>query len=155
MKITIKEFCDKYGAHGERTKFAIENCKTMTEVWNTCKPELLVWIFSKVFDDKACRLFAVWCAMNVSHVMRDERSVDVIKISERFANGKASNNELFNAYLLTKDLVAADTAIKNASRSALITAYDSANIVDGTAYHRVRNAQAKYIRKNHKCPFED
>ena len=44
--------------------------------------------------DKEWRLFAVWCARQVEHLMTDQRSKDALSIAERHANGEASDKEL-------------------------------------------------------------
>lgn len=44
--------------------------------------------------DKEIRLFAVWCARQVQHLMTDERSLAALDVAERFANGEASGEEL-------------------------------------------------------------
>jgi len=44
--------------------------------------------------DKEWRLFAVWCARQVKHLMTDPRSVAALDIAERFANGEATTREL-------------------------------------------------------------
>lgn len=44
--------------------------------------------------DREIRLFAVWCARQVQHLMRDQRSLDAIDVAERYANGLASDDEL-------------------------------------------------------------
>jgi len=38
---------------------------------------------------KEIRLFAVWCARQVQHLMTDPRSIAALDIAERFANGDA------------------------------------------------------------------
>lgn len=43
---------------------------------------------------KEWRLFAVWCAVQVKHLMEDKRSLDAFEVAERYANGKATKNEL-------------------------------------------------------------
>lgn len=40
------------------------------------------------------RLFAVWCARRVQHLMKDQRSIDVIDVAERYASGEATDAEL-------------------------------------------------------------
>jgi hypothetical protein len=40
------------------------------------------------------RLFAVWCARQVQHLITDHRSIDALDVAERFANGQATVNEL-------------------------------------------------------------
>ena len=44
--------------------------------------------------DREIRLFAVWCARQVQHLMTDPRSIAALDVSERFANGVASTEEL-------------------------------------------------------------
>lgn len=44
--------------------------------------------------DKEWRLFAIWCARQVQHLMTDKRSIDALDVAERFANGRATAQEL-------------------------------------------------------------
>ena len=44
--------------------------------------------------DKEWRLFAVWCARQVRHLMKDSRSLNALDVAERFANGLATEDEL-------------------------------------------------------------
>ena len=44
--------------------------------------------------DKEWRLYAVWCARQVQHLMTDPRSITAIDVAERFANGEATQAEL-------------------------------------------------------------
>ncbi len=39
------------------------------------------------------RLFAVWCARQVQHLMTDPRSIAALDIAERFSNGEATDAE--------------------------------------------------------------
>jgi len=47
--------------------------------------------------DKEKRLYAVWCARQVQHLMKDERSIKALDVAERYANGEASDEELKDA----------------------------------------------------------
>jgi len=49
--------------------------------------------------DRELRLFAIWCARQVQHLMTDQRSVDVLDVAERFANGEATSEELDAAWV--------------------------------------------------------
>ena len=47
--------------------------------------------------DKQWRLFAVWCAREVQHLLSDKPSLDAINVSEKFANGLVTKKELEEA----------------------------------------------------------
>ena len=47
--------------------------------------------------DREIRLYGVWCARQVQHLMTDARSIEALNISERFANGLATIEELRSA----------------------------------------------------------
>ena len=47
--------------------------------------------------EKDVRLFAVWCARQVQHLMADPRSIAALEVAERFANGAATSDELATA----------------------------------------------------------
>ena len=47
--------------------------------------------------DKKIRMYAVWCARQVQHLMTDQRSVAALDVAERFANGEATPVELYAA----------------------------------------------------------
>ena len=44
--------------------------------------------------DREIRLFAVWCARQVQHLLTDQRSLDALDVAERYANGQATEVEL-------------------------------------------------------------
>jgi hypothetical protein len=44
--------------------------------------------------DKEIRLYAVWCARRVQHLMTDPRSVAALDVAERHARNEASDKEL-------------------------------------------------------------
>ena len=72
-----------------------------------------LWCLRAVYDhDKEIRLFAVWCARQVQHLMTDQRSVVALDVAERFANGDATKEELDAAR------AAAWNAAEGAARSA-------------------------------------
>ena len=54
-----------------------------------------LWCLRAVSDcDKEIRLYAVWCARQVEHLMTDERSKNALVVAERHANGEATDAEL-------------------------------------------------------------
>lgn len=53
-----------------------------------------LWVLHCVLDaDRDLRLFAVWCARQVEHLMEDQRSKDALNVAERFVNGEATDEE--------------------------------------------------------------
>ena len=43
---------------------------------------------------KEWRLYAVWCARRVQHLMTDPRSLAALDVAERYANGQATADDL-------------------------------------------------------------
>ncbi|CFL09484.1 hypothetical protein [Burkholderia pseudomallei] len=53
-----------------------------------------LWVLHCILDaDRDMRLFAVWCARQVEHLMEDQRSKDALNVAERFVNGEATDEE--------------------------------------------------------------
>ena len=78
-----------------------------------------LWCFRAVEGcDKEIRLYAVWCAQQVQHLMKDPRSIDALDVAERFANGTASNEELAAAGAAWAAAGAAAGAARDAARVA-------------------------------------
>lgn len=55
---------------------------------------LWVVLRTDLVSEKLMRLFAVWSARQVQHLMEDNRSVNALKVAEKFANGFATQEEL-------------------------------------------------------------
>ena len=70
---------------------------------------------------KEMRLYAVWCARQVQHLMNDPRSLAALDMAERYANGQATDAELAAAQ--DAELAAAQDAAWAALRAA---AWDAA-----------------------------
>lgn len=82
-----------------------------------------LWCFRAVDGhDREMRLFGVWCARKVQHLMTDLRSIDALNFAERFANGKATVKELNTA-----------RAAARAARAAAGAAEDAAWAAEGAA----------------------
>ena len=76
------------------------------------------------------RLFAVWCARQVQHLMTDPRSIAALDVAERFANGEATEGELAAAEAAAE---AAAYAAAGAAGTAAETAAWAAAGVAGIA----------------------
>ena len=55
------------------------------------------------WNERTARLFAVWCARQVQHLMTDERSLIALVVAENFANGLATRDELLAAEDAARD----------------------------------------------------
>ncbi|SAJ96651.1 hypothetical protein UA18_02415 [Burkholderia multivorans] len=82
--------------------------------------------------DRDIRLFAVWCARQVEHLMQDQRSKDALDVAERFANGDASDEELAAARAAAGD-AAGDAAWAAAGDAAGAAAWAAAGDAAGAA----------------------
>lgn len=78
--------------------------------------------------DKEIRLFAVWCARQVEHLMTDERSKHALVVAERHANGEATDTEL---------AAARDAAWDAAWDAAGAAAWDAAGVAQEKELRRV------------------
>ncbi len=65
---------------------------------------------------KEWRLFAVWCARQVQHLITDSRSIAAVDVAEKFASGLATDEELAAAWAAARDAVGA--AARAAARDA-------------------------------------
>ena len=124
--MSIAEFCELHYACKEGREWALANCKAMADVWVTACPGWLVWVATRpdVLDDRTLRLFAVFCARSVEHLLTDQRSRDAIDVAERFAKGEATAEELSAARDAARD--AASYAASDAARAASDAASDAA-----------------------------
>ena len=80
-------------------------------------------------QDRIIRLYAVWCANQVSHLMTDSRSVNALVVAEKYANGLATEEELAAAWAAARaaELAAAWDA---ASAAELAAAWDAARAAE-------------------------
>ena len=79
--------------------------------------------------DKHWRLYAVWCARQVQHLMTDERSIAALDVAERHAHGRATDTELYAAEAAAGDATgawAAWDAARDAAGDAAWAARDAA-----------------------------
>jgi len=70
---------------------------------------------------KVWRLYAVWCARQVQHLMTDPRSIAALDVAERHATGEATDDELMAAWDAAR--AAARAAAWDAAR---VAAWDAA-----------------------------
>ena len=53
-----------------------------------------LWCCRSVVYDRVWRLYAVWCARQVQHLMKDPRSLKALDVAQDFALGRATQKEL-------------------------------------------------------------
>jgi hypothetical protein len=96
MNKEIENYLEKHNACSESAVYALTQ-NSMKEVWDNCpKLKWLLWMVQREDKnpEKELRLFAVWCARQVQHLMKDKRSLDALDVAERYAYGNATEGEL-------------------------------------------------------------
>lgn len=97
--------------------------------------------------NRELRLFAVWCARQVQHLMTDPRSIAALDVAERYANGLATDEELQVAR--ARAARAAAYATRAAPYAAAYAAAEAAarDAAYHTAYTKARQAQEAKFRE--------
>lgn len=147
-KLSILEFCDRFNACRAGREWAVENCQSMEEAWDQAKPGWLVWIATRdgVIADRDVRLFACWCVRQAWHLLRDDLSRRAVEVSERYANGDATEEELSAARSsASSSASAAWMAAAEAAEAAAAAAW-AAWAESAVAREAAWMAQADYLR---------
>ena len=164
LNLTPKRFCDVKLACKDGRAFALTQ-PTMADVWDKCpRTDWLLWILDKIDrspDDRTLRMFAVWCARNtplsdgrkVGDLLTDPRSLAALEVAERYANGNATDGELFAAWAAAWD-AAGDAAGDAVRAAAWAAARDAAGAAArAAAWDAAGAAQADQLRKMIPNPF--
>ncbi|MGV4659122.1 hypothetical protein [Burkholderia pseudomallei] len=104
-----------------------------------------LWTLRCISDaDRDLRLFAIWCARQVEHLMQDQRSKDALNVAERFANGEATDEERAAAWAAAQAAARAaawDAAQAAAGAAAWAAAWAAAQAAaQAAAWDAARNA---------------
>ena len=159
MDMTIEQFCEMRGACAEGRQWAQTQCQTMNDVWRLTQPHWLIWVATRpgVLTDRELRLFAVWCARHVQHLITDARSVAALDVAERHANGEATDEELSEAWSAAASAAAA-AAWSAAASAALSSAWSasaaSAWSASAAAASASAAAQSEWLRANTTPSFK-
>lgn len=94
--------------------------------------------------DREKRLYAVWCARQVKHLLIDQRSLNALEVAERFARGRATREELAAAW-------AAAAAARDAACDAAAAAGGAAWAAAAAAGDAARAAQVAELRRMCEC----
>jgi len=106
-----------------------------------------LWCFQAVDGfDSEMRLYAVWCARQVQHLMTDLRSLAALDVAERHALGKSDDDELKEAW--SAALSAALSAARSAARAALSAALSAS---EAAAARSASKAAARSASKASKA----
>ena len=88
---------------------------------------------------KEWRLFAVWCARQVQHLMTDPRSITALDVAERYAHGQATDAARAAAWAAAR---AAETAARDAETAPWAAAWAAARAAETAAWAAGRDAWA-------------
>lgn len=103
MQTTLNQIREYYPCHDGRTKLlrtlnktkADDDPVSIVQILDSNGLDDALWCLRAVKGhDREIRLFAVWCARQVEHLMTDERSKNALNVAERFANGEATEQEM-------------------------------------------------------------
>jgi hypothetical protein len=99
----------------------------------TNRADWMLWLAERLgLDERRLRLFAVWCARQVQHLMTDDRSINALDVAECHAHGDATDEEAR----------AARAAARDAARSTV-----AASWATGAAARAARAAQSDKLRE--------
>ena len=91
--------------------------------------------------EREIRLYAVWCARQVQHLMTDPRSLAALDVAERYANGQATDAELGAAWAAAWAAEGAAWAAEGAAWYALkAAAWPTEDAAYAAAWYAARDA---------------
>ncbi len=149
-----KPFSDEDSERDSYIRFAHKEPVPLPSILESNGLDDALWALRCVPDvDRDARLFAVWCARQVQHLMTDQRSINALDAAERFANGMASENERADA----RDAAwaaARDAAWAAARDAAWAAAWDAAwDTAWAAAWAAARDAARAAARDAQKAMF--
>jgi hypothetical protein len=111
-----KEGWEKLLKHLGKTKADDEPLALLTILDSNGLDDALWCLRAVKGHEREMRIYAVWCARQVQHLMTDERSIAALDVAERYANGAACGAELATAWAAAED--AAWSAAGDAAEAA-------------------------------------
>ena len=73
-----------------------DTCRSSKEAWNNCpRGDWMLWIALKLgVDVETLTLAKIYCALTIKHLIKNKRSIKALEVALKFANGKATLEEL-------------------------------------------------------------
>lgn len=139
----------KYDPCSEAVDFR-EGFDTFQDAWENCpRGDWMLWIAQRVgVNKRKLTLAKALCAETVKHLMKDNRSLNALKVAKRYGRYGASDEELISAYAAA---YTAHTDAYAAAAAAADVAADVAAYAAAAAAEDVRkqnqSATAKICRK--------
>jgi hypothetical protein len=122
---TIYQLLEDLDACNSATEWA-NDYKTIEEIVANChRGDWLLWLAKKVdMELKPLTLAKVRCTQTVIHLMKDERSLNALKVAEKFAlTDEVTLDDLKNAAAYAADAVAAYAAYTADAAADAVAAY--------------------------------
>lgn len=145
MKTTLNEIRKHYPCRGGWTQLLAHLGKTkaddeplpIIEILSSNGLDDALWCLRAVAGhDRSMRLYAVWCARQVQHLMDEASSGAALDVADRRARGLASDNDLTAAWAAARD-AAGDAAGAVARDDAWAAARDAARAAQSDELRRV------------------
>jgi len=158
LTLTPAEFCDVTAACREGCDWAITQ-PTMADVWDYCpRSQWLLWILDKLSqrpDNRTLWLLAAWCVRNtplgdarvMGDLITDPRLLAALELTERYAEGKATEEQLCAAYA-----TCAPAFVSAACAVAVALGY-AEEAATPSARANARRVQADQLRRMISNPF--
>ena len=121
-----------------------EACGSYESAWNECERGDLMLRTAKRrnIDIRKLTKAKVECAKLVEHLMKDERSINLLRIAERFCEGNATRRELDAAADAASDAATAATAATATYAADVATYATYSATYDAAAYAATYDAAA-------------
>ena len=137
----MKEKLEKLGACTEGIQWAFTQSDYKT-AWQNCeRGDWMLWLAKALnVDDRKLALARYYCANQVRHLMKDQRSLDAMDAALKYANGEISRDELNTAATY-----AAATYAAAAYNAAAAADDDAAAVAEAAAYAVAAAADAEAV----------
>ena len=152
-EMTIEQFCIKHNACRKGRKWALSlGISTMRELWqrDDIKPEWRIWIASRpgVMSKKDLWQFTgLVLAIQAWHLLTNKRNRNAVMVTEKYANGEATKEELENAAKDAADVAtggAAEVAMMSTAWAAAFAAADVADVSQTAAKQKQMQKLMEY-----------